>query len=109
MKKIFVTILILATFVAVYFGQQAVFTAKGEGCDFTKVMSQNNSELGKTQEKAKALFENIELENLTIENIDIETIEIEKPITCGQAKFSQRKLEPRPWIEDVFDWITFWD
>lgn len=107
MKKIVVTILII---VALGYIWQAANTAKGEGCNFTKVMTQNNSQLGINQAKAKELFENIELENLTIETIEIETIEIENvPITCGQAKFQPKKPEPRPWIEDVFDWLTFWD
>ena len=108
MKKIVVTILII---VALGYIWQAANTAKGEGLDFNKkLMSQNNSEVGINQARAKELFECYELENITIETIEIETIEIENvPITCGQAKFQQKKPEPRPWIEDVFDWLTFWD
>lgn len=109
MKKILVTILII---VAMGYIWQAANTAKGEGCNFTKVMSQNNTDLGKTQARAKEIFESIELENLTIETLEIETIEIETiPISCGQARYQTRtkKPEPRPWIEDVFDWLTFWD
>lgn len=107
MKKILVTILII---VAMGYIWQAANTAKGEGCNFTRVMTQNNSEVGINQARAKEIFENIELENLTIETIEIETIEIETiPISCGQARYQIKKPEPRPWIEDVFDWLTFWD
>ena len=107
MKKILVTILII---VAIGYIWQAANTAKGEGCNFTRVMTQNNSEVGINQARAKEIFENIELENLTIETIEIETIEIETiPISCGQARYQTKKPEPRPWIEDVFDWLTFWD
>lgn len=108
MKKLLVGILIL---VAMACFTTAANTARGEELDFNKkLMTKNNSQVGINQARAKELFENIELENLTIETIELETIEIENvPITCGQAKFQQKKPEPRPWIEDVFDWLTFWD